>query len=134
MATVILQVPLRDGSSEIVEIEVDQRDLSPAVTLVADDDSDRTAKATFTVSSALKRVLPALSEILLNLRSATHAPDEVQIELGLSMGGETGIIFTKGTAEATFKISATWHKPSLAGPPDPAAPRPAQSSGESTAG
>jgi hypothetical protein len=36
-------------------------------------------------------------------------PDEVTVEFGLTLGGEAGVPFVaKGTAEASFKISATW--------------------------
>lgn len=36
-------------------------------------------------------------------------PDELTLEFALALGGEAGVWFvTKGTAEATFKISATW--------------------------
>ena len=36
-------------------------------------------------------------------------PDELGLEFGVTLGGEAGIPFvTKGTAEATFKVTATW--------------------------
>jgi hypothetical protein len=36
-------------------------------------------------------------------------PSELALEFGLTLGGEAGIPFvSKGTAEATFKITATW--------------------------
>jgi hypothetical protein len=38
-------------------------------------------------------------------------PDELVLEFGLTVGGEAGIPFvSKGTAEATFTITATWTK------------------------
>lgn len=37
------------------------------------------------------------------------SPKELQLEFGLTLGGEAGIPFvSKGTAEATFTITATW--------------------------
>jgi hypothetical protein len=48
----------------------------------------------------------------MRLRSATHSPDEIEIEAGLKVGGETGLVFTKGTAEANFVVRMTWAKPS----------------------
>lgn len=36
-------------------------------------------------------------------------PKELVLEFGMTLGGEAGIPFvSKGTAEATFKITATW--------------------------
>jgi hypothetical protein len=36
-------------------------------------------------------------------------PDEITVEFGLALGGEASVPFVaKGTAEAAFKVSATW--------------------------
>lgn len=39
-------------------------------------------------------------------------PDEVNVEFGLTLGGEAGVPFvTKGTVSAFFKVSAKWKFP-----------------------
>ena len=35
-------------------------------------------------------------------------PDEAEVEFGLKMGGETGVIIAKGTAEVNFVIRMSW--------------------------
>ena len=35
----------------------------------------------------------------------TASPDHFTVEFGVTIGGETGIILAKGTAEVTFKIT-----------------------------
>ncbi|HEU4420956.1 MAG TPA: CU044_2847 family protein [Pilimelia sp.] len=107
---VLLRVPVEEGSAEFVEVEVDYDDLAEGVRLASRDPAD-TARAAFSLSSAFDRVLPALRTIVTRLRTADHAPDEIAMELGLKIGGEQGLIFTKGTAEATFTLSLTWYKP-----------------------
>jgi hypothetical protein len=39
------------------------------------------------------------------------SPDECGVEFGLKLGGETGVIVAKGTAEVNFVITLTWKKP-----------------------
>jgi hypothetical protein len=107
---VLLKVPVEDDSDEFVEVEIDYDDLTDGVQL-ASRPGEGAARAAFSLSSALDRVLPALRAIVARLRGAEHAPDEIAMEIGLKVGGEQGLIFTKGTAEATFTVSLTWYKP-----------------------
>lgn len=111
MATKLLRVPIDQGSDEYVEVEVDTRDLGESVRLASESRPDAVT-APFSLASSVDRVLPALSAILTRLRHADHAPDEIGMELGLKIGGETGLIFAKGTAESTFTVTLSWHKPS----------------------
>ncbi|HYN97460.1 MAG TPA: CU044_2847 family protein [Pilimelia sp.] len=113
MATTHISVPLDEGSAEFIEVEVDRRDLE-GVELVAAGDGHGPARALFTVAESFDRVVPALSEIVTRLRAAAHTPDEICMQLGLAVGGETGLIFTKGTAGANFTVTMTWKKPGAA--------------------
>ena len=36
------------------------------------------------------------------------APAEAEVEFGLKIGGETGVIVAKGTAEVNFVVRMTW--------------------------
>lgn len=39
----------------------------------------------------------------------TVRPDEITLEFGIKLGGKTGVPFvTEGSAEGSFKVSATW--------------------------
>ncbi|MBQ1010816.1 hypothetical protein KBX53_07620 [Micromonospora sp. M51] len=107
MSTVLLKVPVAEGSDEYVEVEVDRGDLAGIELAAADDGRGQWAATTLTAS--LERVLPALRTVIGRLRSAA-APDEISVELGLAIGGETGLIFTKGTTEATFTVNVTWRR------------------------
>ena len=111
MASIVLRVPVAEGSKDFIEVEVDRRDLAPAVELVADDGGRQVLAAPFTLASSLRRVVPAITEVLTGLRDTPDTPDEIAMELGLKIGGETGILFAKGTAEATFVVSIKWRKP-----------------------
>ena len=117
MASVLMRMAIDgepDGVGEgFILVEVDRQDAPGPVQLAADDTSGRdVARAPETLAQAFDRLGPALNAMLLKLRSAAHAPDEIQMEFGLKLGGETGLIFAKGTAEANFAVTVTWAKPS----------------------
>ena len=116
MPPVLLKVPLSTDSDEYIEVEVDRRDLGEAVQLTANDRGHEMVLAPYTLAESLDRVLPALRMIITRIRGAEHAPDEIAVDLGLKIGGETGLFFAKGTAEATFTVSLTWRKPAVSPP------------------
>lgn len=122
MAPVLMRVLIGDEDGEtgndVILAEVDPGDVGDGVRLAADDLSGRdVTQAPQTLARAFDRLQPALSTMLMKLRSAEQAPDEIQMAFGLKLGGETGLIFTKGTAEATFAVTVTWAKPAPSGPP-----------------
>ena len=111
MTTLLLKVPVDDTGGPAVEIEVDSADLDPRERERLLGSGPDLVNAAFTLSSSLDTVMPALSMILHRLQTAARSPDEIGIELGLKVGGETGLIIAKGTAEATFKVVLTWKRP-----------------------
>jgi Trypsin-co-occurring domain 1 len=120
MVSALMRMPIEDGPDGVgagfILVEVDRQDVGGSVELTADDASGRdVARAPQTLADAFDRLGPALNTMLLKLRSAEHAPDEIQMEFGLKLGGETGIIFAKGTAEANFAVTVTWAKPAPSG-------------------
>lgn len=102
-------MPLDDGDGAQLVAEVDLVDLAK-VELVADDGEGRLVKATGTLSQAFDRLEPALGMIVSKLRHAARQPDEIKVDFGLKLGGETGLIFAKGTAEANLTISVSWKR------------------------
>jgi hypothetical protein len=113
MSTVLMRVPLTEGSDEFIEVEVDPRCLGDAVELVTSGYGE-VARAPFSLAGSMGNLVPALSTILTSLRRAEHTPDEIGMVLGLSLGGETGLVFAKGTTQATFTVTMTWRKPQAA--------------------
>jgi Trypsin-co-occurring domain 1 len=121
MVSALMRMSIGDGpdgvGGDFILAEVDRQDVGGPVQLAADDASGRdVARAPQTLADAFDRLGPALSTMLLKLRSAEHAPDEIQMEFGLKLGGETGLIFAKGTAEANFAVTVMWAKPAPSGP------------------
>ncbi|WP_030490999.1 CU044_2847 family protein [Micromonospora chokoriensis] len=109
MGKKLLRVPIGNGTDDVIEVEVDVHNLEGVE--LASERTDGPDTAAFSLAASLGRVLPAISTMLATVRNAEHAPDEVSMELGLTIGGETGIIFTKGTAEANFVMTMAWRRP-----------------------
>jgi len=109
MARMLLRVPVGDDEEDFIEVEVNRQNLDGVE--LASGGEDKPERAPFTLAASMARIMPAINTILTRLRSAEHSPDEIGMELGLTIGGETGLIFTKGTAEANFTVTVTWRKP-----------------------
>ncbi len=110
---VLLRVPLEEGSEEFVEVQVARSQiagLSDGGVVLASDEGDRFEATAYSLAGAIAKVTPALRKIVTGLRDHVHAPDELTLELGLMVGGETGIIFAKGTVEANFTVTMTWNR------------------------
>lgn len=116
----MLRVPIGDGGDEVVEIEVDRRDLygleERGVVLASESaGGTRLEAVTFSLTSAIDKVMPALSAVLGTIRAGTHSPDSVTMEIGLQIGGETGIFIAKGTANASLNVTLTWNNTNAPG-------------------
>ena len=108
MNNVVLSVPIEDGSEIRLEVEADMDDQEQGVELAASGHGVRARITAFSLTSALDSVLPAIDTVVRKIGESRIAPDEVTLELGLKVGGEHGIILTKGTAEANLKLTVKW--------------------------
>ena len=92
-------------------VEVDHSQVADSLVLASPDPGKVVAKAQLTLEEALEKLKPSLHKIVDLLEGLS--PDETSVEFGLNMGGETGVIVAKGTAEVNFSIQMTWKsKPS----------------------
>ena len=105
--TTLLEVPVvGDGSDEAtLLVEVDRSDIA-GLTLAAAEPGKAVAKATESLSQSLERLEPLVRTVKEKLSAA--APERFEVEFGIKLGGETGIILAKGTAEVNLKITMTW--------------------------
>jgi hypothetical protein len=109
VASVLMRVPLEPGSDKYILAEADPVDLD-GLELVADDGTQgRVVQSAISLATAVDDLEPALQTIISRLRKAARGPDAITVEFGLKVGGEAGLIFAKGTAEATLNISVTWN-------------------------
>ncbi|MCA2216331.1 CU044_2847 family protein [Jidongwangia harbinensis] len=111
MATVLLRVPIEEDGEVEIEIEVESRDVGADDVELTSSDGRRTFRAAHSLSTSINRLLPAVGTIISKVREHENSPDRVAVEIGVKLGGETGVILTKGTAEATLKVTMNWDRP-----------------------
>jgi Trypsin-co-occurring domain 1 len=108
---VLLAVPLEDGDSgAVVLVEADRGDIAGGLVLASPQPGEAAAKAVRSLASSLEQLEPVLRTVKEKL--VASAPEHFTVEFGVKLGGETGIIVAKGTAEVNLKITMTWDRPS----------------------
>lgn len=96
-------VPMKVGEVE-VEVEVPDR-LQPAAM-----DVGRSAR----IDEGLHQALDFVAELAKEASERLHAtlsavaPDEVTIELGVTVGTKAGVVLTSASAEGQLKVSLKW--------------------------
>lgn len=102
-----MSVPLADGSEVLVA--VDRGDVPDDLVLAGADPLKVAARAAETLEQLLEKITPTVHAVSEWVRA--RSPDECGVEFGLKLGGETGVIVAKGTAEVNFVVKLTWRKP-----------------------
>lgn len=101
-----MAVPLADGSDVLVA--VDPVDVPDDLALAGADPQKVAARATETLEQLLEKITPTVHAVSEWVRA--RSPDECGVEFGLKLGGETGVIVAKGTAEVNFLVKLAWKK------------------------
>jgi hypothetical protein len=106
---VLMKVPLDDaeGAASVL-VETDSQDIPGGLVLAAPDPGRAAVTAAQSLSASLEHLKPVLHTVKENL--AGSAPNHFTVEFGIKLGGESGIILAKGTAEVNFKITMTWDR------------------------
>ena len=102
----LLGLPVEADSDDVLVFEVDRTEVSGDLVLASTDPDKVADRARVTLEEALTKLKPSLQKIVHLLKEL--APDETEVEFGLKIGGETGVIIAKGTAEVNFAIRMSW--------------------------
>lgn len=101
----LVEFPLADGSSIWVEVHEDELEgLAPA------SRRGLSEQALKTFEDALEKVRPAAQTIIQKLRDLSDAPDEIEVEFGLKLSAEAGVIIAAGSVEANYRVTLTWKR------------------------
>jgi hypothetical protein len=66
------------------------------------------ATVTQSFDAALERLRPMTRVILAKVRDIAEGPEQIDIEFGLKMTMEAGLIVAHATSEANFKVTLQW--------------------------
>ena len=107
--TVLVQVPVGDGEDgTVVLVEADREEIPGGLTLAAPEPGQAAARAGRSLSASLEQIEPVLRTVKDKL--VASGPEQFTVEFGVKLGGETGLILAKGTAEVNLKITMTWSR------------------------
>jgi Trypsin-co-occurring domain 1 len=101
----LVGMPVEPGSDDLLVIEVDASEVSDDLVLAATP-GQVVVRAAVSLEEALNKLKPSLQKVLHLIKDL--APDQTTVEFGLQLGGETGVILAKGTAEVNFKVTMSW--------------------------
>ena len=101
----LMSLLVEAGSEEILVVEVDRSEV-PDDLVLASEPGKVAAKAQVTLEEALAKLKPSLQKVVQLLKEMS--PDQTVVEFGLKLGGETGAIIAKGTAEVNFTVTMSW--------------------------
>jgi hypothetical protein len=106
---IMVEVPLSDApDSGVLLVEVERNDIPGELVLATPKPGGVAAKATRSFSESLEQLEPILRAVRDKLVAAS--PESFQVEFGVKLGGETGVILAKGTAEVNLKITMIWDR------------------------
>jgi hypothetical protein len=104
----LLGLSVGADSGDVLVFEVDRSEVSGELVLSSDDPARVAERARVTLEEALAKLKPSLGKVVHLLKDLS--PDETVVEFGLKIGGETGLIIAKGTAEVNFTVRMSWGK------------------------
>ncbi|MFC6136450.1 CU044_2847 family protein [Streptomyces spororaveus] len=83
------------------------------------------ARASRSLAEMVTGIRPVAQSFVDGFRGIPQAPDELNLEFGLSISAEADVVISSTAAEANFKISLTWTRSPADAPADAPAAGPA---------
>jgi hypothetical protein len=102
----LIEFTVADDTDAVVTFEVDPAEVPDDLVLASRDGESVVGRARVTLEKVLDDLRPSLERVLATVKGLS--PTEATVQFGLKVGGETGVIVAKGTAEANFTITLAW--------------------------
>lgn len=99
----LVQFPLADGGSVVVEVEDTE-----GGTVRAARPGEVSEQARMTFQEALAKVRPGVDAVVSLVRGLTEPPDEIGVAFGLKLTASAGAVIASAGVEANYTISLTW--------------------------
>ncbi|MFJ6053974.1 CU044_2847 family protein [Streptomyces sp. NPDC092307] len=115
-----------DGPQDVVRVEVVETGEDGLVRVARP--GQVMARASRSLAEMVTGIRPVAQSFVDGFRGMAQAPDELNLEFGLSISAEADVVISSTAAEANFKISLTWTRspsdgsttgPASDPPPDP---------------
>jgi hypothetical protein len=106
----LIEVPVEGGGRLLVQVS--DAELPGDLQLASMRPGEVVARARQSLEQSLDLIKPAVRAVLDRL--VAMSPDEVNVEFGLTLGAETGLVVAKGTSEMHFAVTLAWKRPGSA--------------------
>ena len=104
-----LEVAAEGDSTRTVEVEVEQ--VSDGLVDVSRP-GQAIARATRSLGEMLGGIRPVAESFLDTFAGMTDIPDEIGLEFGLTFSADANLVVATTAAQANFKVTLTWRRPS----------------------
>src|SRR6476659_6023366 len=104
----LVEFPMDDGSTILVEVD------DPGMgggAMRSGRPGEMLDRARITYEQALDKIQPAAAGIISRLRHLPDPPDEIAVELGISLSAEAGAFLASAATQAHFLLTLTWKAP-----------------------
>jgi len=105
MVNQLVKFPLESGG--FVYIEAEDRGAEGGVVKAS---RGVPGEAVQSFEEAISALSPVANSIISKIINTANPPDEANVEFGLTLKGDYGIIITKVGAEANFKVGLKWKR------------------------
>jgi L-rhamnose isomerase len=102
----LLGLPVSVDGDDVLVLEVDRGEVSDDLVLASEWPGKVADRARVTLEEALAKLKPSPHKVVHLFKEMSS--DETVVEFGLKIGGETGVIIAKGTAEVNFTVRMSW--------------------------
>ncbi|MHB8629614.1 MAG: CU044_2847 family protein [Aggregatilineales bacterium] len=100
-----VEFPLSGGGTVVVEVDEPGSRGSQEAGLRPGEIAERAGQ---TFKQALDRIKPTADAILSRLHSLIQKPDEIEVEFGLKLSAEAGMVIASGAVEANYTVRLKW--------------------------
>ncbi|MFJ8045894.1 CU044_2847 family protein [Kitasatospora sp. NPDC096147] len=101
-----VEVPLGDGSDEVVRVQI--REVDQSLVRVGRA-SGSVIRASRTFGEMVDGIRPIADSFVGRLSGLVHRPDEITLEFGVSLSAEAGVVIASTATEANFSVTLTWN-------------------------
>jgi hypothetical protein len=109
--TALVKVPVGEVDGDFVVVEVDSAMLGEEEVILASSHPERAVvKASESLEHSFDRIVSVVGGAIVRLRSLPDTADATEIEFGLRIGGEAGLVVARGMAEVNFRVKLSWEK------------------------
>jgi hypothetical protein len=105
--TRLLEVPVASGGSILFEVDASEDRRTMRGGVLAGELMERGQQ---TLEEGLGTIAPALARMLEELRGVSRELSEIEVELGLKLAGEAGMVIARVATEANFRVLVRWQR------------------------